>query len=91
MYENGKIRIDDSPLMKVVENLSINRPLIPCFDDIQFSGKEIFETLYKSQFISERENKSFFKRMIPDNCFELPGMKCGVEKGFRNRKINDYF
>jgi len=91
MYENGKIRISDSPLMKVVEYLSNDRPVIPYFDDIQFSGKEIFETLYNSQFISERENKSFFKKMIPDKCFELPGMKDGVEKGFRNRKINDYF
>ena len=91
MDEDGRIRVTKSPLMKVVENLSKNRPVIPYFDDIQFSGEEIFETLYTSQFISERENKTYFKKMIPDKCFELPGMKGGVEKGFRNRKINDYF
>jgi hypothetical protein len=28
--------------------------------------------------------------MIPDECFELPGMKGGVEKRFRNRKMNDF-
>ncbi len=91
MDEKGRISVYKSPLMKVVEKVSKDRPVIPYFDDIQFSGEEIFETLYTSQFISERENKTYFKKMIPDKCFELPGMKGGVEKGFRNRKINDYF
>ena len=77
-------------MQKVVENVSENRPIIPYFNDIQFSGKEIFETLYSSQFISERENQGYYKKMIPDKCFELPGMRSGVEKGFRNKKINDY-
>lgn len=88
--EDGKILETDSTLKNVVEKVSKNRPVIPYFDDIQFSGREIFETLYKSQFISERENQNYFKRMIPDKCFELPGMKGGVEKRFRNKKINDY-
>lgn len=88
--EKGIIQEFNSPLKSVVENVSQNRPIIPYFDDIQFSGEEIFETLYSSQFISERENKSYFKRMIPNQCFKLPGMRSGVEKRFRNRKINDY-
>jgi len=88
--ENGRIQEIDSTLKSVVERVSKNRPVIPYFDDIQFSGREIFETLYKSQFISERENQNYFKRMIPDKCFELPGMRGGVEKRFRNKKINDY-
>jgi len=88
--ERGVIQEIDSTLKNVVERVSKNRPVIPYFDDIQFSGGEIFETLYKSQFISERENQNYFKRMIPDKCFELPGMRGGVEKRFRNKKINDY-
>ncbi|MFW9895014.1 MAG: DUF4130 domain-containing protein [Candidatus Thorarchaeota archaeon] len=88
--EGGNIRDIKSPLKKVVENISKNRPLIPYFDDLQFSSEEIFETLYKSQFIAERENQPFFKRMIPDKCFELPGMRGGVEKRFRNKGINDF-
>lgn len=88
--ERGMIQEIDSTLKNVVEGVSKNRPVIPYFDDIQFSGGEIFETLYKSQFISERENQNYFKRMIPDKCFELPGMRGGVEKRFRNKKINDY-
>ena len=88
--ERGVIQEIDSTLKNVVEGVSKNRPVIPYFDDIQFSGGEIFETLYKSQFISERENQNYFKRMIPDKCFELPGMRGGVEKRFRNKKINDY-
>jgi len=90
MDESGRIRVIKSPLIKVVENVSRNRPVIPYFDDIQFSGEEIFETLYTSQFISERENQRFFKKMIPDKCFKLPGMRGGVERRFRNKEINDY-
>ncbi len=88
--EKGIIHEFDSPLKKVVEEVSKNRSFNPYFEDIQFSGEKIFETLYSSQFISERENKSYFKRMIPDKCFELPGMRGGVEKNFRNKKINEY-
>ncbi len=88
--EKGLIREIKSPLKNAVEKISINRPFIPYFDDIQFSGEEIFETLYKSQFISERENQPYFKRMIPDHCFKLPGMKNGVEKRFRNRNLNEF-
>ena len=88
--EKGRIQEIGSTLKSVVERVSKNRPIIPYFDDIQFSGGEIFETLYKSQFISERENQNYFKRMIPDKCFELPGMRGGVEKRFRNKKINEY-
>lgn len=88
--EKGVIQEFNSPIKKVVEEVSKNRSINPYFEDIQFSGEKIFETLYSSQFISERENKSYFKRMIPDKCFELPGMRGGAEKNFRNKKINDY-
>jgi len=88
--EKGRRQEIGSTLKSVVERVSKNRPIIPYFDDIQFFGGEIFETLYKSQFISERENQNYFKRMIPDKCFELPGMRGGVEKRFRNKKINEY-
>jgi len=89
--EKGVIQEVNYPLEKVVKRISKDRPIIPYFNDIQFSGKQIFETLYNSQFISERENKGYFKKMIPGKCFELPGMRGGVEKRFRNKKINDYF
>ncbi|MFX0035694.1 MAG: DUF4130 domain-containing protein [Candidatus Hermodarchaeota archaeon] len=88
--ERGKIKEIELSLKEAVYKVSKNRPIIPYFEDIQFSGGEIFETLYKSQLISERENQKYFKRMIPDKCFELPGMRGGVEKNFRNKKINDY-
>jgi len=89
---NEKIVIHevDLSLKKVVERFSENRPVIPYFEDIQFSGEQIFETLYNSQNISERDNKRYFKSMIPDKCLELPGMRGGAEKRFRNKKINDY-
>ncbi|MFW9902605.1 MAG: DUF4130 domain-containing protein [Candidatus Thorarchaeota archaeon] len=88
--ERGKIQELEMPLSDVVENLSKDRPIVPYFEDIQFSGGKIFETLYNSQFISERENSKYYKRMVPDKCFELPGMRSGVEKRFRNKNINDY-
>ncbi|UCD01614.1 MAG: DUF4130 domain-containing protein [Promethearchaeota archaeon] len=89
--EKGIIQEIDLSLKKVVEKFSENRQVIPYFEDIQFSGEQIFETLYNSQNIPERENKRYFKSMIPDKCYELPGMRGGVEKRFRNKKINDYF
>jgi hypothetical protein len=88
--ERGKIQEIEKPLRDIVENVSRDRPIITYFEDIQFSGEKIFETLYGSQFISERENSKYYKRMIPDKCFELPGMKGGVEKRFRNKNISDY-
>ncbi|MHA2473016.1 MAG: DUF4130 domain-containing protein [Promethearchaeota archaeon] len=89
--ENGQISVFKSTLNEVVKKISSDRPIIPYFEDIQFTGEQIFETLYKSQFIPERENKEFFKRMIPAKCYELPGMRGGVEKRFRNKKIHDFF
>lgn len=89
--EKGRIQEITAPLKSIVEMISRKRPIMPYFEDIQFSGGEIFEILYKSQYIPERENKNYFKRMIPDKCFELPGMKGGIEKHFRNKKINDYY
>ncbi|MFW9999382.1 MAG: DUF4130 domain-containing protein [Candidatus Hodarchaeota archaeon] len=88
--ERGKIQEIEMPLSDIVENISKDRPVVPYFEDIQFSGEKIFKTLYSSQFISERENSKYYKKMIPDTCFELPGMRGGVEKRFRNKNINDY-
>jgi hypothetical protein len=80
--EKGIIKVYNLSLSTVVEKVSENRPIIPYFDDIQFSGKEIFESLYESQNIIERENPRFFKSMIPDKCYKLPGMRNGIEKRY---------
>ncbi len=90
--ERGKIHNFKLPLDKVIDNISKNRPIMPYFKDIQFSGKDIFETLYKSQFISERENQSYFKKMIPEQCFQLPGMRKGIENRFKShyKKLNEF-
>ncbi len=90
--EKGTIRVVKLPLKEVVEKISKDRPVIPYFEDIQFSGEEIFETLYNSQNIIERENPRYFKSMIPDYCYKLPGMRNGVEKRFssRNKKLNEF-
>ncbi len=91
--EEGKIREYIIQLDEIVKDISKDRPKSPYFCDIQFSGKEIFEALYKSQNISERENTRYFKSMIPEYCFRLPGMKKGVERRFTpgNKKIDEYF
>ncbi|MFX1259958.1 MAG: DUF4130 domain-containing protein [Promethearchaeota archaeon] len=90
--EKGTIHEVNLPLKEVVEKVSKNRPIIPYFEDIQISGEKIFETLYKSQNIIERENPRYFKKMIPDKCYKLPGMRNGVEKGFssRNKQLDDF-
>jgi hypothetical protein len=63
---------------------------MPYFEDIQFSGNDIYKTLYNSQFIPERENQPYFKQMIPKKCFNLPGMRKGIEKRFRYKKLDDF-
>ena len=95
--EKGIIKVYNISLNNVVEKISENRPIIPYFDDIQFSGKEIFESLYESQNIIERENPRFFKSMIPDKCYKLPGMRNGIEKRYVEKRkssqiktIDDY-
>ena len=88
--EKGVIHEFHSPLKDIVNKVSEGRPKVHYFDDIQFSGEEIFETLYSSQFISERENIPYFKKMIPDQCYNLPGMRSGVEKRFRKKTLDKF-
>ncbi len=91
--EKGNIKEVKLPLKHAVEAASRGRSIIPYFEDIQFTGEEIFEVLYKSQNIVERENPRYFESMIPKKCYDLPGMRKGVEKRYnsQNKKINDYF
>lgn len=90
--QKGKIRLIKLPLEEVVEKISRTRSKVPYFEDLQFSGKEIFETLYKTQNIAERENPRYFKQMIPDKCFNLPGMRNGIEKRFsnKNKRLDEF-
>jgi hypothetical protein len=88
--EKGNISSSNLSLTKVVANVSESRPLVPYFEDIQFSGEEIFETLYKSQFIESRENRPYFQKMITKSSFDLPGMRNGVEKRFRNKNLDEF-
>ncbi|MHA1985538.1 MAG: DUF4130 domain-containing protein [Promethearchaeota archaeon] len=96
--ENGKFCVYNSPLNEVVKKVSENRPIIPYFEDINFTGEEIFKTLYASQNIIERENPRYFGSMIPQKCFDLPGMRNGIEKSYiekrnsaKNKTIDEYF
>jgi uncharacterized protein YkvS len=95
--EIGKVNTFKSSLEAVVKKVSENRPVIPYFEDIQFTGEQIFETLYESQNIIERENPRYFRSMIPEKLMEeLPGLRNGIEKRYlekrlRNKKINEYF
>jgi hypothetical protein len=93
MNERGEMREIKLPLHKVVNGISNKRDRKPYFEDIQFSGKEIFETLYETQNIKERSNPRYFKHMIPDKCFELPGLRDGIEKRYdeKNKKIDEFF
>lgn len=90
--ERGIIREFKHSLEDVVAMVSKKRPVMPYFEDIQFSGKDIFETLYKSQFIEKRDNPKYFKQMIPYYCYKLPGMRNGVEKRFnrKNKKLDEF-
>ncbi|MHA2180829.1 MAG: DUF4130 domain-containing protein [Promethearchaeota archaeon] len=95
--EKGNIKEVKLPLKHAVEAASKGRSIIPYFEDIQFTGEQIFKTLYASQNIIERENPRYFRSMIPEKLMdELPGLRNGIEKHYlekrlRNKKINDYF
>ena len=91
--EKGGMKKFQLDLEEIVDQISVKRDSKPYFEDIQFSGEEIFETLYKSQNIEERVNSRYFQGMIPKKCFKLPGMKKGVEKRFtpNNKKIDEFF
>jgi hypothetical protein len=92
MNEKGVIWENELPFEDIIEKISKKRSIMPYFKDIQCSGEEIFETLYKSQFIEERDNPNFFEKMIPKNCYKLPGMRDGVEKRFNYhiKKLDDF-
>ncbi len=90
--EKGSIQETENPLNEIIEQISKNRKSIPYFKDIQFSGNKIYEILYKSQIIEERDNPNYFKQMIPESCYKLPGMRGGVEIRFNyQKKILDHF
>jgi len=90
--EAGKIWDIEVSLEEAVQRISQKRLIIPYFEDLQISGKDIFETLYKSQNIIERENPRYFKSMIPNYCYKLPGLRNGIEKRHisRNKCLDDY-
>lgn len=91
--ERGVITDYKMSLKEIVDKISKNRPIIPYFKDIQLSGEEIFETLYESSFIEERDNPRYFKQMIPNYCYKLPGMRKGIERRFngKNKKLDEFF
>jgi len=84
--EKGNIIETKLPLKHAVEAASKERSITPYFDDIQFTGEEIFQSLYETQSIVSRENPRYFKSMIPDKCFELPGMRNGIEKRYLEKR-----
>ena len=88
--EQGVIRNFLLPLKEAVEFVSRTRDIIASLNEIQHSPEELFRHFYESQFVSERENRKYFKRMIPESAMKLPGMKGGVEKQFRNHLLDKF-
>ncbi|MHA2035316.1 MAG: DUF4130 domain-containing protein [Promethearchaeota archaeon] len=84
--EKGRIRSYKSSLNEIVREVSKNRLIVPYFEDIQFTNEQLFEVLYSSQNIIERENPRYFRSMIPEKCYELPGMRNGIEKRYIEKR-----
>ena len=78
------------PLHEIVNLYDADLPIQSQFAEMQQSSRELFEHFYSSQFIVERANRPYFQKMIPDSCMELPGMKGGTERWFRNRRLDSY-
>ena len=90
MNEKGRSQKFQKPLDEIVKKISMNRPITPYFEDISMNNEEIFQEFYSSQFIESRENRKYFKKMIPKYAMEMPGMKGGVENRFRNNQLDKY-
>ena len=90
MNEQGRFQKFQEPLDECVHILSKNRTITPYFEDIGMSNEEIFQEFYSSQFVESRENRKYFKKMIPKYAMEMPGMKGGVENRFRNNQLDKY-
>ena len=90
MNEQGRFRKFQMSLNEIVKKISMNRKITPYFEDISMNNEEIFQEFYSSQFISSRENRKYFKKMIPKYAREMPGMKGGVEYRFRNNQLDKY-
>ncbi len=88
--EEGQMIKHRQNLKATIEYYCINRPVYPYFEDITVDTNTLFEEFYGSQFIAARENRRYFKQMIPDNCMQLPGMKGGVENRFRNNSLDKF-
>ena len=88
--EDGVIHKYVFPLKETVALVSQNRVIVPLLKGIQHSPEELYRHFYESQFVAERENRKYFKRMIPDSAMNLPGMKGGVEKRFRNHLLDKF-
>ena len=90
MNEQGIIQKFQESLAYTVQKVSINRPITPYFEDISMNNEEIYQEFYSSQFIANRENRKYFKKMIPKYAMDMPGMKGGVENRFRNNQLDKY-
>ena len=90
MDEQGSFQKIKVSLDEIVQKISKNRQIKPYFEDISMNNEEIFEEFYSSQFIESRENRKYFKKMIPKYAMEMPGMKGGVEYRFRNNQLDKY-
>ena len=90
MNEQGKFQKFQGSLEEIVQKISRNRSITQYFEDISMDNEEIFEEFYSSQFIASRENRKYFKKMIPKYAMEMPGMKGGVEHRFRNNQLDKY-
>ena len=78
MNEQGKFQKFQVSLDEIVQIIAKNRSITPYFEDISMKNEEIFQEFYSSQFIASRENRKYFKKMIPKYAMDMPGMKDGV-------------
>ena len=90
MNEQGKFQKFQGSLDEIVQKIGKNRIITPYFEDISMNNEEIFQEFYSSQFIASRENRKYFKKMIPKYAMKMPGMKGGVEYRFRNNQLDKY-
>lgn len=59
-------------------------------NDANFSAENLFSEFYSSQFIKKRENRRYFRHMIPKKMMKHPGLRGKIENRFQNGSLDIY-
>lgn len=88
--ENGAMFRSRKNFQEIIDIMSKSRPISDIYSKIDVSTEKLFNEFYSSQFIKARENRRYFRHMIPKKVMKHPGMRGGVESRYQNLSIDQF-